>query len=70
MERLSGIIKWYNQKRGYGFIENGGEEYFFHISNVVNGDQKTLKEGIEVSYELEENKLKNKLQAVNVIVIE
>jgi len=49
-----GCMKWYNAKKGYGFIIRGaGEEIFFHKSNVI-GDPMELNEGQGVLYDLEE----------------
>ena len=34
---MQGVIKWYNKKKGYGFISGeDGEDYFFHFSEVKN----------------------------------
>lgn len=45
-----GIVKWFNQEKGYGFIEpsNGGPDLFTHISRVWG----TLTEGQHVEYEV------------------
>ncbi len=49
-----GRIKWYNMKKGYGFILRGGdEEIFFHRSGAV-GDPMELPEGQWVLYDVEE----------------
>ncbi|GIX46785.1 MAG: cold-shock protein [Candidatus Tectimicrobiota bacterium] len=48
-----GRVKWFNNKKGYGFIEQpGGEDVFVHFS-VIEGDGfKTLEEGQEVEYDV------------------
>ena len=48
-----GKVKWFNNRKGYGFIEQpGGEDVFVHFS-VIEGDGfKTLEEGQEVEYEV------------------
>jgi len=51
----SGIVKWFNNSKGFGFIEpkEGGEDIFVHYS-VIQGDGfRTLKEGQSVTYEAE-----------------
>ena len=51
----SGTVKWFNNSKGFGFIEpkDGGEDIFVHYS-VIQGDGfKTLKEGQDVDYEAE-----------------
>ena len=51
---LTGTVKWFNNKKGFGFIlpSEGGEDVFVHFS-VIEGDGfKTLAEGQGVEYEL------------------
>ena len=51
---LTGTVKWFNNKKGFGFIlpAEGGEDVFVHFS-VIEGDGfKTLAEGQGVEYEL------------------
>jgi CspA family cold shock protein len=49
-----GRMKWYNARKGYGFIvRGGGEEIFFHKSNTV-GDPEELNEGQWILYDIEE----------------
>ena len=62
---MIGKVKWFNAKKGFGFIEGeDGEDIFVHFSNVQGDGFKTLEEGQEVSFEIEEGQ-KGK-QAVNV----
>ena len=51
---LRGTIKWFNNKKGYGFItpDEGGADVFVHISAVQQAGLKTLNEGVKISYEL------------------
>ncbi|MCP4423554.1 MAG: cold shock domain-containing protein [Chloroflexi bacterium] len=47
-------MKWYNARKGYGFIvRGGGEEIFFHKSNTV-GNPEELEEGQWILYDIEE----------------
>ncbi len=49
-----GRMKWYNARKGYGFIvRGGGEEIFFHKSNTV-GNPEELEEGQWILYDIEE----------------
>ncbi len=51
-----GRMKWYNLKKGYGFLVRGaGEEIFFHKSSTV-GRPEELKEGEWVLYDIEETR--------------
>lgn len=51
-----GRMKWYNQKKGYGFIvRGGGEEIFFHKTGVA-GEPNSLQEGEWILYDVEETR--------------
>ncbi len=51
-----GTIKWFNSKKGFGFIEQeAGEDVFVHFSAIEMSGFKTLSEGERVQFELEEN---------------
>ena len=61
----TGKVKWFNSKKGYGFITEDKTErdIFLHVSALEESKLKTLKEEQELEFEIkEENK---KLQAVN-----
>lgn len=60
-----GKIKWFNNEKGYGFIEGeGGEDIFVHYSAIKQDGYKTLSESQIVEYELLETE--KGLQAINV----
>ncbi len=51
MTKSTGTIKFFNSKKGFGFItpDNGGKDLFVHVSNV-NGDAESLREGQKVQF--------------------
>ena len=50
---MDGVIKWYNPRKGFGFIEVEGEkDVFLHNTQVPDGTE--LNEGDKVSFEIEE----------------
>lgn len=52
MER--GRVKWFNSEKGFGFIEReGGEDVFVHFSAIQGDGYKTLDEGQEVTFDVE-----------------
>ena len=53
---LKGIVKWFNDKKGYGFIkQEDGRDIFVHFTSVNMAGFKTLAEGDEVSFDVEES---------------
>jgi CspA family cold shock protein len=69
-ERFEGVVKWFNNERGYGFInkeEDETEEYFVHFSSIDMEGYKTLKTGQPVEFELKETD--KGIQAVDVKII-
>jgi CspA family cold shock protein len=66
----SGTVKWFNAEKGFGFItdNNGGNDVFVHFSSIVTDGYKTLAEGQNVTFDVEQDpKNKGRLRAVNVI---
>lgn len=50
---VRGKVKWFNDAKGYGFIEQeGGDDVFVHFSAIQSDGFKTLAEGQEVEFEL------------------
>ena len=52
-ERLQGKVKWFNDSKGYGFIErDGGRDVFVHFSAIGGDGFKSLAEGQMVEFEV------------------
>ncbi len=50
-ETVTGSVKWFNESKGFGFIEReGGPDVFAHFSNIVGSGFKTLTEGQQVEF--------------------
>ena len=53
--RLSGTVKWFNDAKGFGFIQReGGPDVFVHYSGIQSSGFKTLAEGDKVEFEIVE----------------
>ncbi|MBW2183630.1 MAG: cold-shock protein [Deltaproteobacteria bacterium] len=62
---VKGTVKWFNDKKGYGFLSReDGEDVFVHYSAIEKGGFKTLKEGQNVEFEIQDGP--KGPQAVNV----
>ena len=60
-----GKVKWFNSKKGYGFIteDKTEKDIFLHVSALEESKLKNLKEEQELEFEIKEEN--NKLQAIN-----
>lgn len=53
MERLKGVVKWFNNAKGYGFLgRDGGPDVFVHYSAITTNGYKSLQEGDKVEFEV------------------
>jgi cold shock protein len=64
----TGIVKWFNATKGYGFIQpdKGGKDVFVHISAVEKAGLGGLNEGTKVSYEEMTNRGKTSAENLRV----
>ena len=62
----SGKVKWFNAKKGYGFITDNKtkKDIFLHVSELENSKLRVLKEEQIIFYDLKEEE--DKLQAINI----
>ncbi|MEN8212804.1 MAG: cold-shock protein [Pseudomonadota bacterium] len=66
MSTTTGRVKWFDEKKGFGFIERQeGNDVFVHFRAIQGTGYKTLAEGQEVEFEVEEGQ--KGPQAINVV---
>ena len=69
-ERKIGIVKWFDAKRGYGFISvDDQDDVVIHFSNVTMNGFKKLDMGDEVEFELKQSKDGKGPEALNVKIV-
>lgn len=53
MSQLNGVVKWFNNAKGYGFLgHDGGPDVFVHYSSIEKEGYKSLKEGEFVTFDI------------------
>ena len=66
----TGTVKWFNDAKGYGFIErDGGEDVFVHYSAISGEGYRSLTQGSIVEFDIEESGDKGP-RAENVIIVQ
>jgi CspA family cold shock protein len=67
-ERVTGTVKWFSADKGYGFIQReGGKDVFVHFSAIQGTGFKTLYEGQQVEFTVEDSP--KGPQAANVVTL-
>jgi len=63
----TGIVKWFNAQKGFGFIapDDGGNDAFVHISAVERAGMDDLREGQKLGFELVSDRKSGKMSADN-----
>ena len=68
MSTTTGRVKWFDEKKGFGFIERqDGNDVFVHFRAISGDGYKTLAEGQEVQFEVEQGE--KGPQATNVVLL-
>ncbi len=68
MSKTSGTVKWFNESKGFGFIEQeSGPDVFAHYSAITGAGFRTLAEGQKVEFEVSQGQ--KGPQAENIIVV-
>ena len=63
---MTGKVKWFNAAKGYGFITgDDGNEVFVHFSSILSDGYKSLDDGQDVEYEVNDGE--KGPQAINVV---
>lgn len=56
-EKQTGTVKWFNESKGFGFIQRDeGPDVFAHYTNIVGDGFRSLREGQKVSFTIGEGK--------------
>lgn len=65
---MQGKVKWFNDQKGFGFISTkDGRDLFVHHSSILGDGFKTLAEGAEVQFEIEQSEKGPRATQVSVI---
>jgi len=68
MSQINGTVKWFNDTKGFGFLQaDSGEEVFVHFSAIKSDGFRSLKDGQKVTFDVVDDKRGKK--ADNVVVV-
>ncbi|MDY4280081.1 MAG: cold-shock protein [[Pasteurella] mairii] len=69
MSQSKGTVKWFNETKGFGFLQaENGEDVFVHFSAIQTNGFRTLKEGQAVTFNIIDDKRGKKAENVAVLV--
>jgi cold shock protein len=66
-DKIRGNVKWFNEGKGFGFIESGGKDYFVHFSAIQGSGFKTLAEGAAVLFKATQGQKGPQAEEVEVV---
>ena len=67
MSKSNGKVKWFNQEKGFGFIEvEGAKDVFIHVNGIQTPGVESLNDGQEVEFDIEQGE--KGPQATNLVI--
>lgn len=66
-DKVRGVVKWFNESKGFGFIESEGKDYFVHFSAIQGNGFKTLAEGASVMFKAAQGQKGPQAEEVEVV---
>ncbi len=66
-EKMQGTVKWFNDNKGFGFIESNGKDYFVHFSAITGNGFKSLAEGATVKFKATDGQKGPQAEEVEII---
>lgn len=66
-DKISGTVKWFNESKGFGFIESEGTDYFVHFSAIQGSGFKTLTDGASVMFKVGQGQKGPQAEEVEVV---
>lgn len=55
LDMQAGIVKWFNDSKGFGFVSSEGKDFFIHYNEIQSQGFKSLKEGDKVKFTPEQS---------------
>lgn len=66
-EKLRGTVKWFNETKGFGFVESEGKDYFVHFTAIQGTGFKSLQEGASVMFKASQGQKGPQAEEVEVV---
>ncbi|MCB1858307.1 MAG: cold-shock protein [Gammaproteobacteria bacterium] len=65
---VSGVVKWFNDEKGFGFIEReGGSDVFVHFSAINGSGRRSLKDGQKVTFKVTQGQKGPQAENVSIV---
>ncbi len=66
-DKLRGTVKWFNETKGFGFVESEGKDYFVHFTAIQGSGFKSLQEGASVMFKASQGQKGPQAEEVEVV---